>query len=167
MTGITVKEVAERICRPHEDMAAVIDRLRNWTKEGLLQPSGERNPGTGRKRRYSEQTVIDAMILSAFAEWGIPAVKAAQYGSAAHTAFHLGRRAVAEARKRTETVSLMIERATNPHVDTPQVVVQFGSINPARMESAVIINITALLDRIEWYERKERLEQSTRKRREG
>jgi hypothetical protein len=55
----------------------VIDRVRNWTKEGLLRPIGAKNPGTGRHRRYSESTLIDALVLHVLADViGMPAVRA-------------------------------------------------------------------------------------------
>lgn len=64
MPTFTVGEIAERIREPDEALVTVVDRLRNFTKEGLLKPIGSRNPGTGRKRRYPETALIDAAILS-------------------------------------------------------------------------------------------------------
>jgi DNA-binding transcriptional MerR regulator len=76
---LTVGEVARRIQGPDEDFAVVVDRLRNWTKEGLLKPIGDKNPGTGRARRYSEGSVIDALVLSTLTEaLNIPAVEVAK-----------------------------------------------------------------------------------------
>src|SRR5690242_8780479 len=76
MATLTVRDIAERVQRPGEDLGAVVDRLRNWTKEGLLEPIGERNPGTGRKRLYPEQTIIDAALLTVLTEAvGMPAVR--------------------------------------------------------------------------------------------
>jgi hypothetical protein len=81
MAGITVSEIAERIRREDEDLTTVVDRLRNWTKEGLLQPLGKKNPGTGRKRRYPETAIIDALVLSFLTErTTMTAVKAASIG---------------------------------------------------------------------------------------
>ena len=64
MTIITVGEIARRIKEPGEDESTVIDRLRSWTKEGLLTLASERNPGTGRKREYQERAIVEAAILS-------------------------------------------------------------------------------------------------------
>lgn len=61
--SLTVGEIAERIREPDEDLAAVIDRLRNWTKEGLLKPIRKKT-GIGRKRRYQEEAIVTAAILS-------------------------------------------------------------------------------------------------------
>jgi hypothetical protein len=76
MPTVTVTEIAERIRKGDESAAVVADRLRNWTKEGLLLPEGERNPGTGRRRHYPETAIIDALVLSVLTEQvGMPAVR--------------------------------------------------------------------------------------------
>lgn len=63
MAKLTVGEIAKRIQEPGEDLTVVVDRLRNWTGEGLLKTL-DHNPGTGRKRLYPERALIDAAILS-------------------------------------------------------------------------------------------------------
>lgn len=76
MRGITVREIAERIKRPNEDLTNVVDRLRNWTDENLITPLGELNPGTGKKRLYSESALIEALVLSVLTDAvGMRAVK--------------------------------------------------------------------------------------------
>jgi hypothetical protein len=73
----TIREIAERIRKPDEDLGVVIDRLKNWVKEGLLQPVGEKNPGTGRHRHFPESALIDAAILHVLtAQIGMQAVMA-------------------------------------------------------------------------------------------
>jgi hypothetical protein len=72
---ITVRDIAKRIRRDDEDLQAVINRLRNWTKEGLLQFLGDKHPGTGKSRLYPERAVVDALVLSALTAMGIPAVR--------------------------------------------------------------------------------------------
>jgi DNA-binding transcriptional MerR regulator len=71
---LSVGELAARISPHATDQAAVISRIRHWTREGLLLPEGSRNPGTGRHRRYDELNVIDASVLNALAEQGINVV---------------------------------------------------------------------------------------------
>jgi hypothetical protein len=78
--SLTVRDIAKRIRRDDEDLEVVVNRLRNWTKEGLLQFLGDKHPGTGKTRFYPEYAVIDALVLSALTATGIPAVRA---GSAA------------------------------------------------------------------------------------
>jgi hypothetical protein len=63
MRTFTVTEIAERIARKGEKLELVADRIRNWTKDGLLEPVGEKNPGTGRSRTYPEKALIEAMVL--------------------------------------------------------------------------------------------------------
>ena len=63
MRTVTVSEIAERIRRPHEDLRATGDRIRNWTREGLLTPIGEKNPGTGKVRRYPESALMQAALI--------------------------------------------------------------------------------------------------------
>jgi DNA-binding transcriptional MerR regulator len=150
---LTVRDIAERIRRSDEEIDRVVDRLRNWTKEGLLRPQGEQNPGTGRARTYSEEAVTDALILTALTDWGIPAVRAAQYGSVEQTALTFGRMAVAEAqKKKSKTVRLVIARAVGKsRVNAQQVYVQLGD-KPLQLaegiESAIVINISSMIERI-------------------
>jgi hypothetical protein len=59
----TVSDIAEIIKRPEEDLRDAITRVRNWTKERLLRPEGELNPGTGRARLYSAAAVESAVLL--------------------------------------------------------------------------------------------------------
>ena len=74
--ALTVAEMADVIRRPSADRAAVVERLRTWTDAGLLQPAGERNPGTGKPRQYDDAVVYDAAILNALADVGFQIGKA-------------------------------------------------------------------------------------------
>jgi hypothetical protein len=71
--ALTVSQIAELIKRPDADAAAVIERLRSWTADGLIEPIGELNPGTGRRRLYDDATAFDAGILNALADLGLQA----------------------------------------------------------------------------------------------
>ena len=76
MPTVTIGEIAQAIARPGEKISAVVDRLKNWTKEGLLRPA-EQNPGTGRHRVFPETALIDAAVLGVLTDQvGMPAVKA-------------------------------------------------------------------------------------------
>jgi DNA-binding transcriptional MerR regulator len=66
----TAKEIAERIAGDGELQPAV-ERVHHWTREGLLEPIGDRNPGTGRRRLYSEDAVVAAMVLTLLAGFGV------------------------------------------------------------------------------------------------
>jgi DNA-binding transcriptional MerR regulator len=67
----TVSEMVERIARPGQDKAGLSERIRHWTREGLLNPIGERNPGTGRHREYDDVALEDAALLNAMADMGL------------------------------------------------------------------------------------------------
>jgi len=88
MRTLTVSEIADRIRRPHEDVRIAGDRIRNWTREGLLEPVGEKNPGTGKVRRYPESALIDAALLQVITDCtGVAAVAAGGLLNEARTIF--------------------------------------------------------------------------------
>ena len=71
---LVVSEIADRILPPHAtaaDRAMTIERLRYWTREGLLATAGDQNPGTGRRRLYDDAVIYDAAVLNALARQGI------------------------------------------------------------------------------------------------
>jgi hypothetical protein len=73
---VSVKEIAQRVRGPNESLQTAIDRVRNWTKEGLIKTAGEAHPGKGRARQYDEWAMIDAALLQVLTECtGMPAVK--------------------------------------------------------------------------------------------
>jgi hypothetical protein len=79
MQTLTVAEIAQRIRRPHEDMRSAGDRIRNWTREGLLTPDGEKHPGTGKVRRYPPSALMDAAFLQVITDCtGVAAVAAGE-----------------------------------------------------------------------------------------
>ena len=63
MATYTAREIAARIRRPAEDVGDVALRIQNWTKQGLIAIE-EKNPGTGNSRRYSEDALLQIMLLS-------------------------------------------------------------------------------------------------------
>jgi hypothetical protein len=73
MQTFTVRDIAECIRRPSEDITAVIDRLRGWTDIGLLKivEDSDPNPGKGRAREYPEIARVDAALLTLFLEAGL------------------------------------------------------------------------------------------------
>jgi hypothetical protein len=70
--ALTVTDLAELVCRPGTDKAATVERLRSWTKEGVLPVAGDKNPGTGRAREYDISAAYTAVILNAVADVGLP-----------------------------------------------------------------------------------------------
>jgi DNA-binding transcriptional MerR regulator len=64
-SGITARLNAEA-----EAVQPLFERIRHWTREGLLTPAGEKNPGTGRSRRYGDDAVRKARVLNSLTELG-------------------------------------------------------------------------------------------------
>jgi DNA-binding transcriptional MerR regulator len=64
---------SERVAKGNAEVAAVqplFERIRHWTREGLLSPAGEKNPGTGRARLYDDDAVRKARVLNSLTECG-------------------------------------------------------------------------------------------------
>jgi hypothetical protein len=49
-----------------------IQRVRHWTRERLLRPVGETNPGTGKHRVYKEIATFEAVVLEQLTIRGMP-----------------------------------------------------------------------------------------------
>jgi len=68
---LTVSEIAQRLIDAPEHQAVLVERIRHWTREGLIKPIGEKNPGTGRHRKYEHTVLVDVAVLNALAGLGI------------------------------------------------------------------------------------------------
>jgi DNA-binding transcriptional MerR regulator len=68
--AITAKLNAE-LAAEIEVKQLLFDRVRHWTREGLISPAGEKNPGTGRARLYDESAVRKALVLNSLTEVGL------------------------------------------------------------------------------------------------
>jgi hypothetical protein len=158
---LTVRDIAKRIRRDDEDLEVVVARLRNWTKEGLLQFSGDKHPGTGRARLYPEYAVIDALVLGGLTAIGIPAVRAG--GATPYASvFHFGRQAYQDfpSRAAGEVIFLVVFGAEgsvydgvvdNPHrcalIYAPNGRVDFPM--PADQgDATILLNLTNLFRRL-------------------
>lgn len=60
---LTAGDIAKHIQRRGESFVAAVDRLRNWTDMGIIIPTGDRYPGTGRKKQYTSDALLRAVIL--------------------------------------------------------------------------------------------------------
>jgi hypothetical protein len=78
MARYLASEIAEKIQARGENPIKVLNRVRNWTKMGLLQPVKEAHPGSSLAHVYSEETLLDAALLNMFNAAGTPAVDAAE-----------------------------------------------------------------------------------------
>jgi hypothetical protein len=77
MPTVTAKDIAEKIQRPGEELQVAVDRLRNWTREGLIKPVGAKHPGKGRAKQYPRKVIFEAALLQLLIDCtGIGAVAA-------------------------------------------------------------------------------------------
>jgi DNA-binding transcriptional MerR regulator len=152
---LTVAAIAELIRRPDVDKAAVIERLRHWSTEGLLKPLGDRNPGTGRPRFYDESAVFDAAILNVLADLGFPIGKQRYY----LVVLDLAQRAKELWEKKSfATLYLEVADFVDPGIEGGTHAVflhegkkraHIGSVIHPRAEASLIVNVTRLFARIE------------------
>jgi DNA-binding transcriptional MerR regulator len=68
---LTVGQIAARLGTVAPDLTATCERLRHWTREGLLSPVADHHSGTGNRRKYDPSVVYDAAILNAIAGAGL------------------------------------------------------------------------------------------------
>ena len=71
---LTVGQIVEQLGPVAPDAAAMTERIKHWTKEGLLLPVNSHHAGTGRHRRYSPDAGYEAAILNALATAGLQLV---------------------------------------------------------------------------------------------
>jgi hypothetical protein len=68
---LTVGEIAEQLSASPEETPAVRERLRHWTREGLMSPIAGHHAGTGKHRQYDPGITYDGAILNALARAGL------------------------------------------------------------------------------------------------
>ena len=71
---LTVGQIVEQLGPVAPEAAAMSERIRHWTREGLLLPVDQHHAGTGRHRRYGPDAVYEAAILNALATAGLQLV---------------------------------------------------------------------------------------------
>jgi hypothetical protein len=69
---LTVGQIVEQLGPVTPDGAAALsERIRHWTREGLLLPVDQHHAGTGRHRGYSPATSYEVAVLNALASAGL------------------------------------------------------------------------------------------------
>jgi hypothetical protein len=68
----TVSDLAEALAPIAPDVAGTIQRIRHWTREGVLQPIAFAHGGPGKHRRYSPAAVYSAAVLHVLTIAGLP-----------------------------------------------------------------------------------------------
>lgn len=70
-TTLTVGGIAEQLRALAPDEEASIERIRHWTREGLITPVKTPYAGAGKHRGYDVLSVLDAAILTVIADAGL------------------------------------------------------------------------------------------------
>jgi hypothetical protein len=68
---LSARDIAKAISGSEEGQSLVFERVRHWTREGLLPLTGDKHPGTGRKRLFGNDALAIARVLNELAEHGI------------------------------------------------------------------------------------------------
>ena len=155
MTLLTAKQIAEKIAASAEDVPSSMERVRHWTRERLLIPVGEANPGTGRRRLYNEEALSAAIILNALADFGIGiGLTGKNYFDAAFTLAKDAAKTIKPRKKEGFVCFLSINKGAqlgNPLVmstEIPEMKLVSGEalapIHPSA-DSAIVLNLTKLL----------------------
>jgi hypothetical protein len=117
----------------------------------LLQPVGDKNPGTGRPRFYEESAVFDAAILNALAGVGFPIGKQRRYLGALE--LELQRAKELWQKKSVDTLYLEVADFVDPDIEggTHAVFLRKAKkeLIHSRAEASLVINVSRLFARIE------------------
>jgi DNA-binding transcriptional MerR regulator len=71
VTTLTVGGIAEQLRAFAPDEEGSIERIRHWTRAGLITPLKTPYAGTGKHREYDVLSVLDAAILTVIADAGV------------------------------------------------------------------------------------------------
>ena len=142
---LTVRDLANRIHRRDEDPASVIERIRHWTREGFLIPTGEKNPGTGRHRTYAETAIEDALILNALADLGATRKFIIPRGTVMRLAL---KEHYDAARNGSDKVYLILPRFETSRPKPPYCLRGNDQLKYLDTESTVVLNLTKLFKRL-------------------
>src|SRR5262245_44708376 len=71
---VTVGQIVGQLRFIVADPPYISERIRHWTREGLLLPVKQHHAGTGRHRHYSPVAIYEAAVLNALARAGLQLV---------------------------------------------------------------------------------------------
>jgi hypothetical protein len=71
---LTVGQIVERLGPLAPDASTASERIRHWTREGLLIPVSQLHAGTGKPRGYNANSPFTAAVLSALSTAGLQIV---------------------------------------------------------------------------------------------
>jgi DNA-binding transcriptional MerR regulator len=148
---LTVGQIVEQLSPGVPDAAAAMsERIRHWTREGLLLPIDQHHAGTGRHRRYSPDTSYDAAVLNALANAGLqlvsrPYIQAAL--SQARAALQKWRHARSAGHKLPLFFLLISHHMTRNGEPTASIHEEIVKHDPAA-EIMIVVNLTLLFSRV-------------------
>lgn len=72
VSNFTLSDLAEALSPITPDTAATAQRIRHWTREGVLRPAAQEHAGRGKHRQYSTDAVYEAAVLQVMTSSGLP-----------------------------------------------------------------------------------------------
>jgi DNA-binding transcriptional MerR regulator len=146
---VTVGEIAQRVQTIGPNPASTIERIRHWTREGLLIPADQHHAGSGKHRRYATESVYDAAILTVIANAGLPLVSQTYL----HKALPLARGALRKwirVRRKNQDIMLFLEISqTASETGSRSVRIHEGAVkHDSSAELSIIINLSQIFTRV-------------------
>ena len=148
-TLLTVGEIAQQLHTIAPDTTATIERIRHWTREHLLLPVDQHHAGTGKHRRYTEESISDSAILTVLANAGLPIVTQEYLRSALPLARGALRKWV-KARSKNQHLSLFLEISQVPSkTGGPTVSIHEGAVkHDPTATLSLTINLSQIFARV-------------------
>lgn len=149
---LTVGQIVDQLgAITPESAAAISERVRHWTREGLLVPREQHHAGTGRHRRYSSDASYEVAVLNSLATAGLQLVSRPYIQSAleqARAALQKWRQAIS-AGHRPPLLFLVITHEPTRVGSEPTVSTHEGVVNPAPgAEIMIVVNLSQLFLRL-------------------
>lgn len=149
---LTVGQIVEQLGAVAPDSApAMGERIRHWTREGLLVPVDQHHAGTGRHRRYSSDTSYETAVLAALANAGLhlvsrPYIQATL--SHARAVLQKWRQAISAGHK-PPLFFLVISHETTRAGNEPTVSIHEGIVKHApTAEITIVVNLSQAFSRV-------------------
>jgi hypothetical protein len=144
---LTVSQIVEQLGPLTPDEAAALsERIRHWTRKGLLLPVDQHHAGTGRHRGYRPATSYEVVVLNALARAGLDLVSRPDIRAAleqATAAFQKWLQAMSAGRK-PPLLFLRMQVGSEPTVSTHEELVRHA---PAA-ETMIAVNLSKLFSRV-------------------
>ena len=147
---LTLNELTARVASSANRQELVRERIKSWTRKWILRGSA---PGRGGVRKFNHLMVLDAALLDVLSDLGLPLVswdlRPALYQM--HDAAQIW--AGGDTRPRGLQLSLMPPSRPNTRgwvVALPLTPDQLGLSLESGHEAIIVVNLTAILSRLQW-----------------